>query len=217
MSRKMNIKTLAMRLSDGGAQPPAESITPATPTVTAPAPTPVQAAATPTAVNVDINSIISQAETKASEAAERKMTGVFRSMLEQQNLDPETINRMTAEWKAKQQTPEQIAAEKDGTITGLTNDNLKLQRQLSAVGKGIPADKSDKYIALAQSYLAEDGDFGKALDAALVDFPIPAQPATQDAPPAAQLPVGVSIFQPDGSKGASTKEADPFLAGFNET
>jgi len=34
---------------------------------------------------------------------------------------------------------------------------------------------------------------------------------------AQQLPVGVSIFQPDGSKGAGSKETDPFLAGFNET
>jgi len=181
---------------------PAVPATPTTPTAPAPVTMPTQAAQTSTAAAIDINSIISQAEAKASEAAEKKMTGVFKSMLEQQGLDTETINKMTAEFKAKQQTPEQIAAEKDGTITGLTNDNLKLQRQLAAIGKGVPADKSDKYIALAQSYLGDDGDFGKALDAALADFPIPAQNNPAPAP-VPQLPVGVSIFQPDGNRSSS--------------
>ena len=91
------------------------------PTVTEPATTPVQAAQTqPAAVNVDINSILEQAQTKAEAAAEIKMVGVFKSMLEQHGLDAEAIKNMTAEFKAKQVTPEQ-------TIQAL-NDDLAAER-----------------------------------------------------------------------------------------
>lgn len=212
MNRKMSIKNLAMRFSDGGAQPPAPPApapAPPAPVATPPAPAP---GITPSqAATVDMDSLISQAATKAAELAERKNESVFRSMLQQSGLDVETVNKISAEWKAKQQTPEQIAAAKDGTITNLTSDNQKLQRQLAAVGKGIPAEKSDKYIALAQSYLGEDGDFGKALDAALADFPIPAaqnpaQPAAQNPAPAQQLPMGMNLFQPEGSGAAGGSE-----------
>ena len=55
---------------------------------------------------VDTNAIVSQAEQKAVEAAEKKMEAVFKSMLSQQGLDSESINAMTAEWKAKQVTPD---------------------------------------------------------------------------------------------------------------
>jgi hypothetical protein len=68
---------------------------------------PVQQVQTqPPAVTVDINAITAQAEAKATEAAEKKMEAVFKSMLQQQGLDAESISKMTSEWRAKQATPE---------------------------------------------------------------------------------------------------------------
>jgi len=178
----MNIKTLVMRFSDGGAQPPAEPTAPAAPMVIAPAPTPVQAAATPTAVNVDINSIISQAETKASEAAEKKMEAVFKSMLQQQGLDTETINKMTEEWRSKQTTPEQIIQgkdaeiqQRDGTITQLQQQIETERQEKIALSKGVPLGAEDEAVkekavacfTLAKSYMSDTVPFESALEKAL--------------------------------------------------
>ena len=44
-----------------------------------------------------------------------------------------------------------------------------------------------------------------------IEKPAEEDPAAQQP---AQMPVGVSIFQPDGSKGAGSGHSDPFLAGF---
>jgi len=195
---------------------PAAPATPApvTPTATQPVTTPVQAAQTPAAAaTVDIEQLTSQAAAKATEAAEKKMEAVFKSMLQQNGMDAESINKMTAEWKAKQQTPEQAMQELTGTNAALAGQVQDLQYQISAISKGISADRAPKYIKLAESYLGEDGDFGKALDAALVDFPIAMQQVAAQEPAAAQLPVGVSIYQPDGSKGAGGGE-DQFNFNF---
>ena len=131
-----------------------------------------------TAVMVDTDGIITQASQKATEAAEKKMEAVFKSMLQQQGLDADSINKMTAEWKGKQQTPEQVHTE-------LSEANAKLQKELDAknqqfraIAKGIPADKSAQYIALATTYGGED--FDKALDMAIEAFPL-----TQPTPPPA--------------------------------
>lgn len=48
-----------------------------------------------------------------------------------------------------------------------------LSRQLHAVSRGVPQARMARYMALADTYLAEDNDFGAALDAALADFPLP--------------------------------------------
>jgi len=48
-----------------------------------------------------------------------------------------------------------------------------LERQIAAISKGIPADKADKYIKLAEAYVNEKTDFAAALELALKDFPIP--------------------------------------------
>jgi len=192
---------------------PAVPVTPATPTAPVPVTMPTQAATTPTtAATVDIEQLTSQAAAKATEAAEKKMEAVFKSMLQQNGMDADSINKMTAEWKSKQQTPEQAMQELTGTNQTLTGQVQDLQRQIAAISKGIPTDKAPKYLKLAESYLDKDGDFEKALDAALVDFPIPTQSAPTPAP-APQLPVGVSIFQQDGSRGGSTV-VDPNLAAF---
>lgn len=163
--------------------PTTEPIASSSPSAVVASPTPPQAAPTQsTAVNVDINSIISQAETKAAEAAEKKMTGVFKSMLEQQGLDPETINRMTAEWKAKQVTPEQIIQDKDeeiqqrdGTITQLQQQIEKERQEKLALSKGVPLgaedealkEKATACITLARSYMSDSVPFESALEKAL--------------------------------------------------
>lgn len=144
----------------------------------------------PQAANVDMDAITKT----ATEAAEKKMQAVFKSMLSQQGFDSETINQMTAEFKAKQKTPEQELQAAQTLIATEKAEKLALQRQITALGKGIPADKADKYIKLAEAYLGEDGDYAKAMDAALQDFPIttPAAPgplpsfgaATGGSPPA---------------------------------
>ena len=73
----------------------------------------------------------------------------------------------------------------DGQKTALSDATAKaqsLERQVSVLSKGIPADKADRYVRLASSYLDEKTDFAAALDAALADFPITAQ-KTVGAPP----------------------------------
>lgn len=82
--------------------PPAQPGLPATP---------------PAPASVDIEAIAA----KASEKAEKKMESVFKSMLEQQGFDADSINRMTKEWKDKQRTPEQEIRERDAQISELEN------------------------------------------------------------------------------------------------
>lgn len=76
-----------------------------------------------------------------------------------------------------------------------------LERQLTAVGKGIPADKSAKYIKLAEAYMTDKVDFAAALDLAVKDFPVVdagvAGKGGNPAPTEQQktaLPKGVQIF-----------------------
>lgn len=76
-----------------------------------------------------------------------------------------------------------------------------LERKFEAVAKGIPADKTDKYIKLAEAYTDDKTDFAKALELALKDFPV-AEKGTPGAggnpPPTPQtkspLPKGTVIF-----------------------
>ena len=48
----------------------------------------------------------------------------------------------------------------------------QLERQISALSKGIPADKADKYLKLAEAYVDDATDFDKAIELALKDFPV---------------------------------------------
>lgn len=96
------------------------AVTPATvvqTTATEPVQTPVAAAEQQQSVNID--EIEARAAEKATTQAEKKAEAVFKSMLQQSGLDMETINKMTAEWKSKQQTPEQALAERDRQIEAL--------------------------------------------------------------------------------------------------
>ena len=138
--------------------------------------TPQPAAPTqPQTANVDINAIISQAETKASEAAEKKMTGVFKSMLEQQGFDAEAISKMTADWKAKQVTPEQELKQRDDTIGQLQRQLEDEKQEKIALSKGVPLSSDDEptkekvnaCLTLAKSYVSDTVTFEQALDKAL--------------------------------------------------
>jgi hypothetical protein len=84
---------------------------------------------------VDISAIVSQAETKAMEAAEKKMEAVFKSMLSQQGFDSQAITAMTNEWKSKQVTPEQ-------EIIAL---NIALQAERDTVARYEKANVLHKY------------------------------------------------------------------------
>ncbi len=157
----------------------------------APPPAPAPGNTPPAAGNADVEALAQKAAEKAAEAAEKKMAGVFRSMLLQNGLDPETVNQMTEDWKAKQQTPEQAmeavraeVAKEKGRAEKAEAEKEKMERRFMAVGKGVPADKAEKYVALAASYPEAETDFAKAMDAALADFPV-ASPAPPPFPGAA--------------------------------
>jgi len=85
--------------------------------------------------------------------------------------------------------------------------SLRLERQLAALGKGVPADRADAYVRLADGYLGEDGDYDKALDAALKDFPLA---ATQQAEKRGSAGAGAN--PPPGSGGQQTPPLGALLA-----
>ena len=122
-----------------------------------------------TAVNVDIEAI----SKLAAEKAEQKMDAVFKSMLTQNGLDPETAKAMAAEWKSKQVTPEQMLKEKDDAIAALQAEKLAEQQKNIAILKGIPladetqADKVAAALTLARSYVSDTVTYEQALDNAL--------------------------------------------------
>lgn len=75
----------------------------------APATVPAQPGTTsPQTGTVDIDAIVTRASATAEAAASRKMETVFKSMLQQNGLDVDTIGTITAEWKAKNK-PEETA------------------------------------------------------------------------------------------------------------
>ena len=76
-----------------------------------------------------------------------------------------------------------------------------LERQLAAVANGIPADKSAKYIKLAEAYVDDATDFKAALVLALKDFPLQStvpgaggNPPPGNKDPKKPLPTGTVTF-----------------------
>lgn len=138
-------------------------------------PTPEAVITQPQAEKVDINSILSQAEAKATEVAEKKADAVMRSMLKENGFDDDTIKTMIAEHKAKQVTPEMILKEKDDAIKELKNSNKEKDMKLIAISKGIPVGSTDETIAekvsacltLAKNYTSSEVPFDVALDKAM--------------------------------------------------
>lgn len=122
-----------------------------------------------TAVNVDIEAI----SKLAAEKAEQKMDAVFKSMLTQHGLDPETAKNMAAEWKAKQSTPEkEIQALTEANNTLKATIEAEQQKNI-AIMKGVPladtaqADKVNACLTLAKSYVSDTVTYEQALDNAL--------------------------------------------------
>jgi len=121
------------------------------------------------AVNVDMDTIVRLAEEKAVQ----KMDAVFKSMLTQNGLDPETAKAMTAEWKSKQTTPEQVLKAKDDEIAALQASMLAEQQKSIALMKGVPladesqADKVNAVLTLAKSNVSDKVTYEQALDNAL--------------------------------------------------
>lgn len=169
------------------------NVSPETPQTTAQPVTPPQAAPAQ-AATVDMDAIISQASAKAQEAAEKKTEAVFKSMLQQSGLDVETINEITRERKEKQQTPEQAMQELQGKLAAETARSEALQQQMVAVGKGVPADKTGDYIALANARMTDGVTFEQALEKALEAFPV-------------EKPKNEAILPPSGPVDTPTKEA----------
>lgn len=109
---------------------------PTQPTAAQPGNTPMMAAQQP---QIDVNSIVQMAADKAQAQAEKKSEAVFKSMLQQSGLDTDTINKMAAEWKAQQQTPEE-------TIADLQKKLEEANRAISAKERDIALDKSKQSI-----------------------------------------------------------------------
>lgn len=129
-----------------------------------------------TAVNVDINQIITQAESKAAEAAEKKMTAVFQSMLEQQGLDKAAIATMTAEWKAKQVTPEQqIKAAQDAAAAAQAKVEA-YEQDVTLSKKEIPSAFQNLVKFEAKQLMTDGVDFAAAVDLYIAANPLPAMP-----------------------------------------
>ena len=72
------------------------------------------------------------------------------------------------------QQSETAAGDDSGQRLSEMEDRLTaMQRRLDAVNAGIPADKAERYVRLAASYMDGKTDFNAALTAALKDFPLP--------------------------------------------
>lgn len=127
-----------------------------------------------TAVNVDIDAIVTQAATKAAELAEKKNESVFKSMLQQSGLDDAAIQSMLADYKSKQTTPEQ-------TIKRLKDELEQERGKVSAMEQAavlkdlqIPTKELDYYKRRITEHAAEKKlSFADAAKAYMEIDPLP--------------------------------------------
>lgn len=146
----------------------------------------------------DVNAIVSR-ESKAAVEKLLKEVGIapegdyksvlkaFREWQDSQKTELEkTTGALTAAEKAKAEAEAKANA---------------LEKQLTALSKGIPQDKVEKYAKLAEAYMNEKTDFATALDLALKDFPVVEKgaPGAGGNPPPVEnkktpLPKGTVIF-----------------------
>jgi len=92
-----------------------------------------------------------------------------------------------------------LTSERDTAIA----EKNALERRFDIVSKGVPADRADKYIKLAEAYESDSVDFASAVDLALKDFPITT--TTQKAPGGGANPPA-----------ATPPISDPFIQGFEK-
>lgn len=111
----------------------------------------------------------------------KKQMAAFKQWQDSQKTDAEK----QADTAKKSQ--DELAAERAKTTA--------LERKLTALSKGVPADKIDRYTAIAATYMADDVDFESALGKALEDFPLPAT-----------TPIPKIVMGATGSSSTSTKD-----------
>lgn len=123
-----------------------------------PTPTPTPAVSTPPqAANVDIDAIVSKAADKAAEVAQSRMEGTFKSMLKQSGLDADTIAKITAEWQAKQVTPEQTIAQLQGDVSARDVELAALKQEKILRNHGLTDDEDIEVYGIRINKLVTDG------------------------------------------------------------
>jgi hypothetical protein len=124
----------------------------------------------------DVNKLVSR-ESKSAVEKLLKEVGIAP------DGDYKTSMKAFKEWQDKQKTELEKATGSLSAAEQAKSDAeskaLALEQKFAAVAKGIPADKADKYVKLAEAYVDDKTDFGKALDMALKDFPVPGQAQRQ--------------------------------------
>lgn len=100
----------------------------------------------------------------------------LQSQLDDQNAQLEELKKVdVAALQAENEALKKVDA------AALQAENKQLQDKVTLIGKGIPADKVDKYLKLAETYVSDDVDFAAATDLALKDFPVAADPSVPGA------------------------------------
>ena len=145
----------------------------------------------------------------AAKEAKKAREKVFKDLGLDPNAPPKDLKERLGKLKEHEDAQKTDLEKAQGSNTTLTKERDEatakaelLQRKFAAVAKGVPADKAERYVKLAESYLGEDGDFEKALDAALKDFPVAA------AQPEKKGSAG-SGANPGAAAGDKTKENNP--------
>lgn len=110
---------------------------------------------------VDINAIVSQAAQKAaeiaSEAQEKKMDAVFKSMLKQSGLDDAAIQTMLADWKSKQTTPEDTIKQLQGDVALRDAELTALKQEKILRSHGLTDDEDIEIYGIRINKLVTDG------------------------------------------------------------
>lgn len=70
----------------------------------------------------------------------------------------------------------------EARIEALTSKLAQAERRLRAVAAGVPVERADRYVLLAETYLEGGDDFDAALTAALGEFPLKAEEKKAQAP-----------------------------------
>ena len=98
----------------------------------------------------------------------------FKAWKAQQEKQKAWKAQQTQQAAAQTQQSETAAGDDSGQRLSEMEDRLTaMQRRLDAVNADIPADKAERYVRLAASYMDGKTDFNAALTAALKDFPLP--------------------------------------------
>ena len=160
---------------------------------------PPPAAATKTFTQEDVNSITARESKTAVE-----------KLLKEAGIAPEGDYKASMQAFKKWQDDQKTELEKkDGALTTLQAEKeaaetkaSTLERQIAVMSNGIPAEKANVYIKLAEAYVDDKTDFKAAIALALKDFPLSAKgvPGSGGNPPAGNkdgkkpLPTGTVVI-----------------------